>query len=33
MVPFEKPWYQKLLMFALVIGAVGGVLAVLFTAI
>jgi H+/Cl- antiporter ClcA len=33
MVPFEKPWYQKLLMFALVIGAVGGVLAVLFMGI
>lgn len=30
MVPLEKRWYQKLLMFAPIIGAVGGVLALLF---
>jgi H+/Cl- antiporter ClcA len=30
MVPLEKPWYQKLLLLAPVIGAVGGILAVIF---
>jgi H+/Cl- antiporter ClcA len=33
MIPFEKPWYQRLLMLALVIGVVGGVLALLFMGI
>jgi len=33
MVPLEKPWYQKLLILAPVIGAVGGVLAVIFMGI
>jgi H+/Cl- antiporter ClcA len=33
MVPFEKPWYQKLLMLAPVIGVAGGVLAVIFMGI
>lgn len=33
MVPFEKRWYQKLLMFAPVIGVVGGVLALIFMGI
>ena len=33
MVPLEKPWYQKLLMLAAVIGIAGGVLAVIFMGI
>jgi H+/Cl- antiporter ClcA len=33
MVPFEKPWYQKLIMFAPVIGIAGGLLAVIFMGI
>jgi H+/Cl- antiporter ClcA len=32
-VPFEKPWYQKLLMLAPVIGVASGVLAVIFMGI
>jgi hypothetical protein len=30
MVPLEKPWYQILLLLMPIIGAVGGVLAVIF---
>lgn len=33
MVPFEKPWYQKLLLLAAVIGSVAGGLAVVFMGI
>lgn len=33
MVPFEKPWYRKLLMLAPVIGVAGGLLAVIFMGI
>src|SRR5512139_1091013 len=33
MVPLEKPWYRKLLILAPVIGAAGGVLAVIFMGI
>ncbi len=33
MIPLEKPWYQKLLLFSPVIGAAGGALAVVFMSI
>lgn len=33
MIPLEKPWYQKLLLFAALIGAAGGAMAVVFMTI
>ncbi len=33
MLPLEKPWYRKLLLLTLLIGAAGGVLSLLFSTI
>jgi hypothetical protein len=33
MLPLEKPWYQKLLVLALVLGVAGGVWALIFMGI